>query len=105
VQQPGGVLALGTNNGSYRSNTLAVVPEFGATLGWRITPNVQVRLGYSLLMLNEVARVGDQVNTTVNPNRFPGANPPGGGINEPAFSFNRTNTWINGATLGIEFSY
>jgi hypothetical protein len=105
VQQPGGVLALGTNNGSYHSSVLAVVPEFGATLGWRITPNVQVRLGYSALMLNQVARVGDEVNTTVNSNRFPGLNPPGGGINEPAFSFNRNNTWINGATLGIEISY
>ena len=105
LQRPGGVLALGTNNGSYRSNVLAVIPEFGATLGWRITSNVQIRLGYSVLMLNQVARVGDEVNTTVNSNRFPGLNPPGGGINEPAFSFNRNNTWINGATLGIEFSY
>lgn len=105
VQRPGGVLALGTNIGTYRSNTLAVVPEFGATIGWRITSNLQLRLGYSALMLNQVARVGDQVDTTVNPNRFPGLNPPGGGINEPSFTFNRTNTWINGATLGLEISY
>jgi hypothetical protein len=105
VQHPGGVLALGSNIGTYRSNSLAVVPELGATLGWRITSNLQLRLGYSLLMLNQVARVGDQVNTTINPNRFPGANPPGGGISEPSFNFNRTNPWINGATLGLVFTY
>jgi hypothetical protein len=105
VVQNGGVFALGTNSGSITHNELAVLPEFGATVGWRITSTLKVRAGYSILMLNQVARAADQVNTTINPNRFPGLNGPQGGLNEPAFYLNRTNTWIHGATVGLEWSY
>jgi hypothetical protein len=105
IAQTGGVFALGTNIGSFPSNELAVLPEFGATLGWRVTSTIKVRVGYSLLMLNEVARAGDQVNTTINPNRFPGVTGPQGSLNEPAFYLNRTNTWVHGATVGLEWSY
>jgi len=105
VAQAGGVFALGTNIGSFPRSELAVLPEFGATLGWRVTSTIKVRVGYSVLMLNHVARAGDQVNTTINPNAFPGLNGPQGGLNEPAFYLNRTNAWVHGATVGLEWSY
>lgn len=105
LSQAGGVFALGTNIGSFTRNELAVLPEFGAAVGWRVTSTLKVRAGYSVLMLNQVARAADQVNTTINPNRFPGLNGPQGGLNEPGFYLNRTNTWIHGATVGLEWSY
>jgi hypothetical protein len=105
VTQNAGVFALGTNSGSFGHSELAVLPEFGASVGWRVTSSIKVHAGYSLLMLNHVARAADQVNTTLNPNQFPGVNGPQGGLNEPAFYLNRTNTWVHGATVGLEWSY
>src|SRR5207244_9604018 len=35
---PGGVLALGSNIGSFSNNTWAVLPELGVNLGWQVRP-------------------------------------------------------------------
>lgn len=76
LMETGGVYALPTNIGQHGSNDWVVFPEIGATIGWRITQNVQLRVGYGLLWLNGIARTTDQVNQIVNPLRFPARPPP-----------------------------
>jgi hypothetical protein len=105
VTQLGGVLALPTNIGQHSGNEWIVFPEVGGSVGWRITPNVQLRIGYSLLWLNNVTRAPDQVNTTINPLHFPGVVPPPGTANQPAFNLNRTDIWIQSANVGVEFTF
>ena len=78
VSQSGGVYALGTNIGTHAANNWVVFPEVGAGVSWRITSNLQLRVGYDVLFLNGVARAADQVNTTINPQRLPGRHAAGG---------------------------
>ena len=104
VAQVGGVYALPTNIGRHGSSDWVVTPEVGANLGWRITPNVKVRVGYGLLYLNGVARAADQVNTAINPLHLPGL-PPAGAPAAPTFYLNRTDLWIQNVNVGVEFTY
>ncbi len=98
-----GVLALATNSGTFISHDWKVLPEAGVTLGWQLRPNLNVRVGYSFLLLNGISRSAEQVDTTVNPNFFP---PPiGGGPNRPEFSLSRVDMWIQSVNIGVLWTY
>lgn len=102
---PGGVLALNSNSGVHTSNDWTVVPELGVTVGWQITSHLQLRLGYSLLVLTEIARAGAQVDTTLNPNFFPGEGQSNVGPRRPGFSLSRSDMFIQSVNLGLEFTF
>ena len=100
----GGILALSSNNGSYSRNQFAVIPEFGATLGYALTSNLRITAGYTFLYWNNVVRAAEQIDTNVNPNLFPPplANP---GPASPAFAFNEASYWAQGLSLGLDYRW
>jgi hypothetical protein len=103
VTQTGGVFALATNSGTFGSRDWKVMPEFTATLSWQIRPNLNARVGYTFLLLNGVLRAADQVDTTLNPNFFPGGN--ASGEIRPAFGQIRSDVWIQSVNFGLEFTF
>jgi Putative beta barrel porin-7 (BBP7) len=105
VTQPAGVLALGSNSGTFSSGDWKAMPEAGFTLNWQIRNNITARLGYSFLFLNGVARAADQVDTTVNPNFFPGGAGIGVGPLRPVANHIRTDMWIQTINVGVQFTY
>lgn len=98
-----GVLAASSNSGTLTSSDWRAMPEVGATLNWQIRSNVNVRFGYSFLYMNGVARAADQIDTTVNPNLFPGNT--GLGVARPSANRTRSDLWIQAVNLGLQFSY
>src|SRR5262249_30067376 len=96
----GGILALPSNIGGYHRGRFAVLPEFGATLHYQINPIWKVNAGYTLLILSNVVRPGDQIDTRVNTNQFPPAVP--GPTTFPKFVFNDSDVWIQGVNIGLE---
>jgi hypothetical protein len=98
----GGLLAQRTNIGNYDQDFFSVVPEIGITLGYDLTPNLRVLVGYSLLYWSRVARAGDQISLDVNPNLIPPEAVPFTGPLRPAFSFVETDFWAYGVNAGIE---
>jgi hypothetical protein len=106
VTTTGGFLALSSNIQTTSNNEWTFLPELGANVGWQINANWRVNVGYSALFLYHIARASDQVDLLINPNLLPsGAGVAGGGANRPAFLLNRDNAWIQGLTLGVEFTY
>jgi hypothetical protein len=105
VTRPGGFLALPSNIGTYHSSNFALIPELDLRLGCRITECVRVTVGYSFLLLTDVARAGDQIDPVVNPNLLPGAPNPGVGPARPAFVLRQTNSWVQGISLGVCVSW
>src|SRR5262249_8263654 len=99
--QTGRVLPLAANSVAIPHGDRKVLPEVGVTLNWAVRSNVSLRLGYSFLLLNGVARAADQIDTTINPNLFPGANPALGGPLRPAPSFAQSNVWIQSINFGV----
>ncbi len=104
VVSAGGVYALGSNIGSYNANRLQAMPEVGAAVRWQPTSNVQFRLGYSLLMLEGIARAGDQIDATINTANLPPATT-GFGANRPTFNLQRTELLVQSVSFGMVFSY
>jgi hypothetical protein len=107
VRTAGGLLALSTNSGRINHDEFAVVPELGLTLGYAITPQLKVSVGYTFLYWSDVARPGDQVNRVVNPALIPTSTIFGttGGLAQPAPTFNHTDFWAQGLTFGVELRY
>jgi opacity protein-like surface antigen len=103
----GAYFALPTNSGDHSRNTFAVVPEVALNLGYRVTPQATVYVGYSFLYASNVARPGDQINRNINPTQTVayGNDPPPTpeGPAQPTFNFNTTDFWAQ--TLSIGFAY
>ena len=103
VTYPGGLLALPTNMGHYSRNDFCVVPEVGFNVGYQFTENVRVYAGYSFLYMSNVTRVGDIIDTTVNPTQLaPGTLV---GPARPAFSWHDSDFWAQGFNIGAELRY
>src|SRR5262249_22126476 len=79
VTNLGGLLALQSTIGRQSRDRGAVIPEFGVQVGYQLTRHLRAYAGYTLIYWGEVARAGDQIDLTVNPNLLPPATPPGTG--------------------------
>jgi hypothetical protein len=99
----GGILALPSNIGSYTNNSLRVLPQLSGRIGFRLTPRLTFLVGYTVIFFGQVARAGDQIDTTVNPNLIPPPIP--GGPNRPAFALRDSDLWLQGITIGGQYSF
>jgi hypothetical protein len=92
---PGGLLAAGSNIGTYDHDAFTVVPELGVTVGYDVTCQLRATLGYTLLFWSQVARPADQIDLNVNP----------GGGSFPQFNLHCADYWAQGFNLGLEYKY
>jgi Putative beta barrel porin-7 (BBP7) len=105
----GGYFALPTNSGDHSRNTFAAVPEIALNLGYRVTPQATVYVGYTFLYASNVARPGDQINRNINPSQSVayGNDPPATlvGAAQPAFNFNTTDFWAQSLSIGFAYRF
>ncbi len=99
----GGLLALGSNIGTYKQNVFSAIPQVSGRLGYRVTERLTFLVGYTAIYWGQVARAGDQIDTTVNPNLIPPPIP--GGPASPSFSFHNSHLFLQGITIGGEFYF
>lgn len=96
----GGLLALSSNIAQTTGNDLAVLPEFGANLTFDLNDCLQLRAGYTILALNNVARTGDQIDRNINTNLIPGGS--GAGVASPSHtSHELSDFWAQGLNFGV----
>jgi len=105
----GAYFALPSNSGDHSRNTFAVVPEVALSLGYRLTPQATVYVGYSFLYASNVARPGEQINRNINPTQTVayGNDPPATrvGAAQPTFSFNTTDFWAQTLSIGLAYRF
>ncbi|HKT79736.1 MAG TPA: BBP7 family outer membrane beta-barrel protein [Vicinamibacterales bacterium] len=106
---PGGYFALPTNSGEHSHSAFAVVSEVALNIGYRLTRQATVYLGYSFVYASNVARPGDQINRNINPTQTVsyGNDPPVTGIGpaQPTFSFRTTDFWAQSLSVGFAYSF
>jgi hypothetical protein len=101
---PGGLFAQPTNIGSYSRDVFEFSPELDFKIGYQITSRLRATVGYSFFYFSDVARPGDQVDRTINPNQL--ASPPSRvGPALPAFQFSGSDFWAQGLDFGLEFRF
>lgn len=101
---PGGILALESNIGSYSRNEFSVLPEVSTTLGYAISPRTRFLVGYTFIYWNDVMRAGDIIDTNVNTDLIPPVQATNG-QNSPQFAFTDTGFWAQGLSLGLEYRW
>lgn len=122
----GGVFTQPSNLGNYQRDVFAAIPEFRYNLGFDLTANMRLLLGYTFLWASAVARPGNQIDPNINLTRtnlaavsratvgtggspipFPipqGAPAPAGSI-APTFHFKDSSFWAQGLNFGISGSF
>jgi hypothetical protein len=105
VTNVGGLLALPSNIGSRSRDRVAVIPQFGAQVGYQLTQHLRAYAGYTFIYWSDVVRAGDQVDLAVNPNLLPPATQPVSGPLRPAPRFENTSFWAQGIDLGFELRF
>ena len=105
-QYVGGLLALESNIGNYRSSQLTLVPELDLQIGYLIHPRWRLLMGYSCLYFPGLARAGEQIDPVVNPKLIPQEiMDPDPGPARPAYFARQSDVWMHGVTAGIEYRW
>jgi hypothetical protein len=105
VVQAGGLYALVSNIGRHTGHKIAVLPEFGITLGWQATQRIRLTVGYTLLLLSDIARAADQIDQTINPAFLPPPMQTPTLTDRPAFRLIRSDATLQSINLGMDFIY
>jgi hypothetical protein len=103
VVNTGGAFALVSNIGRRTNSSVQIMPELGTAGKWQITRHLEARLGYSVVLLQGVARAADQIDTTISPNNFPPVVAPQGG--SPAPTDRTSNIWLQTISLGLTLGF
>ncbi len=102
VTTTGGLLAQGTNIGTRSRNRFAFIPEVNCNLSCRVNDQWTFTMGYSFLYFSDVVVAGGQIDHSVNLSQNPG---PLVGPARPAPLLNATDYWVQGLSLGMDFSF
>lgn len=99
----GGVFTQPSNIGQYSQSEFAAVGDIGVKIEYAATSQLRLSLGYNWLGWSSVARIGNSIDTTVDPSQLaPSSNP---AATRPAFAFHNTNFWSHGATFGGYYDF
>ncbi len=104
----GGLLALPSNIGDHRRDRFSVVSEIQFNIGYQITDNLTVFVGYSFLDWTNVLRAGQQIDTVLDINQIPnfrGTANPAAPQTRPIVPFKESNFWAQGVNVGLQYKY
>jgi hypothetical protein len=101
----GALLAQPTNIGEYSRSVFSVIPEAGINIGYHVTPNWKLFVGYTLIYWSNVARPGDQIDRVVNGTQIAPRVGPFVGPPRPVFPFADTDFWAHGVNFGVELKW
>jgi hypothetical protein len=92
VTRGGFYTVAGANIGQFNRDEFSVIPEVGINLGLQLTDNLRIRVGYNFLYWTNVARAGEQINTST------------AGLLQPV-AIRSSDLWAQGVNAGIEWRY
>jgi hypothetical protein len=101
----GNLLALNSNIGRVTKNEPAYTSELGFTVGYQVTPNVQVFGGYTFLYWKNVVRPGSEIDPFLDVNRINLFSGPAATSVHPVIPFNQQDFWVQGVSAGVKFSW
>jgi hypothetical protein len=99
--RPGGFLALSSNSGEHSRTTMSALNNLNLNVGYRISENVTLGLGYNLFLVMNVVRPGAQIDPVVNPSLLPFSGATQTGPSRPGFDFVERQFWMHGINVGL----
>lgn len=105
IAHQGGLFALSSNIGTYERDEFTALFETGVDLGYRVTRDMSLQIGYSFLLWPGVYRSPDQIDTTINPALLPPPLSPAPGPARPAATLRDSTFWAQGIRLGLTYRF
>ncbi len=124
---PGGVFAQPSNSGTHKRNPLVWGVEAKIRIGFEMTKNIEMGLGYTFLWISKVVRPGNQIDRKINSTRTaladasratvgvgpgpisfgspPGPAPAAHDAHRPKVLFKTAAFWAQGLDAGIQFNF
>jgi hypothetical protein len=105
-----GVLALGSNSGTYTRDSLTLIPQLTMRLGYQLNCRWRAYVGYDVLYWGSVMRAADQIdfdpiNSRLNVDSRNIPPTTAGGLPFPQYPGKSTDFWAQGINLGTEFRF
>lgn len=102
-----GIFAQPSNSGQRSSTAFAVNPEFQVKLGYDLTPNIRLTVGYDFLYLSNVIRPGDQLDRNIPKGQvfMQGGQNTATSTTQPSNLFRTTDFYAQGLNAGITFRF
>jgi hypothetical protein len=97
---PTAVFGQPSNTGRFERRQFAVLPEAGVKVGGQFLPRAWWYVGYTFTYLSDVVRAADQLDRVIDLNQAAGDS-----FGRPRVPFNRTDFWVQGVTVGLEWRY
>jgi hypothetical protein len=101
----GGLLALSSNIGAHPNWTYTLIPEMAVSLGYQVSSNIRVSLGYWVMFWPNVVRPGDQVDTFIDTTLIPPPTSTPTISSHPANITHYSTLWVQALTCSLEFRY
>lgn len=105
----GGYFALPTNIGHHKKVRFSVIPELNLNMGYLITNNFNIHLGYSVLYVTEVLRASKQMSSNLNPTQSANIDftptPVLVGEASPKAKLRASSLWAQGVNVGLNFIF
>lgn len=99
----GGLLALGTNSGTFRWDEFGAMSEAGVVVRRKLACGLTASFGYTLIHWSNVARAAEQIDTTINPTQIPPDTLDG--EPRPEFPFTCSDFTAQGLRFGLEYNF
>jgi hypothetical protein len=101
----GGVFGQPTNSGRSARGVFAVLPEANVRVGFQFRESSRVFVGYQFTYLSDAVRAGDQLDRVVDLGQTADPLALLSPATRPRIPFTRTDFWVQGVTLGVEWRY
>ena len=95
----GGLFSQESNIGQNDESEFAVIPEIDVNLGYAVTSNLDLTIGYTFIYVNSVVRAGSVIDRTVDPGLAVDLDPVNS--NRPQLNFDDEGYFIHGLNLGV----
>jgi hypothetical protein len=100
------ILAQHTNIGGHSKDEFGFLPEAGLTVGYQVTENIRLFVGYDVFYWTGVARPGDQIDRHTNPNLVPFiGNATRTTLPGPSVTLSSSDFWAQGLNCGFHLTF
>lgn len=99
VRNVGGLFSQESNIGQNDESDFAVIPEFNVNLGYGITPNLDVTVGYTFIYVSEIVRAGSAIDRVVDPGLIADLDPVNS--NRPLVNLDGEGYFLHGLNIGV----
>jgi hypothetical protein len=102
---PSGVFGQPTNSGRVSRSSFAFLPEADLKVGFRFGERSRFFVGYNFLYLNHAVRASEQFDRTVDLTQTMNTNDIRVPSTRPLLPMDRSDIWLQGLSLGLEWRY